>query len=122
MQEFLNDVVIGAGEIVTEFRSTDLRVSEKGKLDFVSNADAATEEFIISKISQQFPDDGIIGEESAFRTSRSGRVWYVDPIDGTHNYLLGIPFWGISIGVVDNGKAVAAGIHCPSLGETLIAT
>lgn len=122
MHEFLAAMVTDAGNVATSVRESGITVSTKGALDFVTEADTATEDFIRLAIHDAFPNDSIIGEESEATQGTSDRVWVVDPIDGTHNFMVGIPFWGISIGVIEAGRAVAGAIHCPPLQETLIAT
>lgn len=121
MRNFLSRLARDAGDIAVGYANAGVNVSRKGKLDFVSEADTATEDFIRSAIAREFPDDGFVGEESGPTDSRSGRTWVVDPIDGTHNFLVGLPFWGVSIGVIDSGRPIAAAVHCPPLLETLIA-
>ena len=63
----------------------------------MSEADIAAEELIRRRLSQERPDDGIVGEEGDDHTGTSGRRWIVDPLDGTVNFLFGIPQWAVSI-------------------------
>lgn len=62
-------------------------------------------------LARHFPDDGILGEELGGQPS--GRFWAVDPIDGTSNFLSGLPFWTISLGLMDQGQPIAGGILAP---------
>ena len=86
-----------AGEIaLTHFQNIEkLNIELKGKQDYVSNADREVEDFIRSRMAETFPEDGFLGEESGGELAPS--LWVVDPIDGTTNFLRGIPMFGISI-------------------------
>jgi myo-inositol-1(or 4)-monophosphatase len=75
----------------------DLKIEEKSVNDFVTEADTTAEQMIIEYLSAQFPDDGFLGEEQGERGSDAPR-WVIDPIDGTVNYIRGMPNYTISIG------------------------
>jgi myo-inositol-1(or 4)-monophosphatase len=77
--------------------------------DVVTAADQAVERLLVAGISAARPDDGLLGEEGAGRAGTSGLRWVIDPIDGTVNYLYGIPQWAVSIGVED-GEGTAVGV------------
>ena len=68
--------------------------------DVVSAADHAAEERISRRLAENRPDDGLVGEEGA-RKAGDGRTWYIDPVDGTYNFLSGIPYWCSAVGLVD---------------------
>ncbi|MEX3008516.1 inositol monophosphatase [Hoeflea sp. TYP-13] len=87
-----------------------LGVSSKGLQDFVTEVDQRTEETIRTRLAEEFPEDGFIGEETGRSEMRSG-CWVVDPIDGTANFLRGLRHWGISIGYVLDGEVVLGVIH-----------
>jgi myo-inositol-1(or 4)-monophosphatase len=89
-------------------------VEAKAPGDLVSDADRAVEVTIRRLLAQHFPADGILGEEMG--GTPTGRFWAVDPIDGTSNFLSGLPFWTISIGLMDHGQPIAGGIFAPALG------
>ena len=93
-------------------------VESKAPGDLVSDADRAVEATIRSLLARHFPTDGILGEEMG--GTPSGRFWAVDPIDGTANFLSGLPFWTISIGLMEQGQPVAGGILAPALGLMLV--
>ncbi|MGH1483967.1 MAG: inositol monophosphatase family protein [Geminicoccales bacterium] len=81
-----------------------LEVEHKGMQDLVSIADKNTEDFIRAGLSQAFPDDLIIGEEGGTEAARaSGPIWIIDPIDGTMNFLRGIPYWSVAVALVVDG-------------------
>lgn len=68
-------------------------------------------------LSQAFPDDGFFGEEGGARNAGAHAVWVIDPIDGTHNFLTGVPFWCVSVGLVVGGEPVLGLIYHPVLDE-----
>ena len=78
---------------------TDLVIDHKGRNDLVSQADRESEAAIIEILARQTPDFGIVAEESG-GGSRGIATWYIDPLDGTTNYLHGIPHWAVSIALV----------------------
>jgi myo-inositol-1(or 4)-monophosphatase len=89
--------------------------------DMVTEMDHASEALIVERIADARPDDGIVGEEGAARPSTTGVRWVVDPLDGTTNYLYGLPGWNVSIGVEVDGEAVAGAVVVPSTGTTFAA-
>ena len=116
---FLRQLSAGAGAMALDFwrRRAELLVELKGPADFVSHADRAVEEMIRASIARAFPDDGFLGEEtSAGFTGHYDRLWIVDPIDGTHNFLRGIPYWNVSIAYVENGERTLGAICDPVAG------
>src|ERR1043165_4767212 len=80
----------------------------KARNDWVSAADRESEAAILSFIREQRPDDAFLGEESG-RSGAADRVWIVDPLDGTSNYLQHFPVWSVSIGLL-RGSAIVAGL------------
>ena len=109
----------GGDVLLTHYARRDLLViDQKGRNDFVSQADRESEDIVLSMLSQAFPDDGFLGEE----TGQSGPpgatlVWCVDPLDGTSNFLHGAHNWCVSIGLVDNGEPVLGVIYDPLRDE-----
>jgi len=82
-------------------RLTDGQVDFKGRRDMVTAVDRALEEFLADRIGTEFPEDAILAEESIRKAGRSGRVWIVDPLDGTTNFVHGHPMCGISIALAE---------------------
>ena len=112
-----------AGEGLREAFGGVLAVSEKSSpTDLVSEADVATEALIRERLVAARPDDAILGEEGDDRAGTSGLRWVVDPLDGTTNFLYGIPQWCVSIAVEDGEGGVAAAVVDPMRGETWTAT
>src|SRR5689334_25408175 len=93
-----------------------LRTERKTSVsDVVSAADRAAEELIARRLEAERPDDGVVGEEG---TSRAGaRTWYVDPVDGTYNFLSGLPFWCSAVALVDDRGPVLGAVYCPVTDE-----
>jgi myo-inositol-1(or 4)-monophosphatase len=90
--------------------------------DLVSAMDKGAEEIIVSAIRSHFPEDGILGEEGTSLDSSNGVRWIIDPLDGTVNYLFGIPLWGVSIAVEFEGLVKLGVIVLPTQGEVYVAS
>ena len=95
----------------------DLVIESKGVQDMVSNADLEVESFVRQKLAEAFPDDGIVGEEHANVESRSGYTWVIDPIDGTANFVAGIPAWCVILACVHDDQTKIAAIYEPCSEE-----
>ena len=101
---------------MTRFRAEDLVVEAKPDLSLVSDADKAAEELIRSQLRRTRPRDAVEGEE--FETTGHGpRRWVIDPIDGTHNFVRGVPAWATLISLVDNETPVLGLVAAPALGR-----
>jgi len=87
----------------------------KARNDWVSKADRESEKAIVSILHDAFPDDAILGEEGGMsrHEGKSGRMWVVDPLDGTSNYLQHFPVWSVSIGLRRGDEAIAGLIYEP---------
>jgi len=70
-----------------------------------------------SLLEAAFPEDGLPGEEGAAKEARSGRRWIIDPIDGTRDFVRGIPTWGVLVGLEADGDVVVGACHLPALDE-----
>lgn len=111
-----------AGALALSYFSNDgLVVDQKGAQDWVSEADRDVETFLRQKIGENFPDDGIVGEEHETKVGVSGFDWVIDPIDGTTNFVNGIPAWTIVLAGVSGGQTKIGVIHEPNVGETYVA-
>ena len=95
-----------AGATITAMRTEAVRSAEtkSSPTDPVTAADRAAEDVIVTGILAARPDDSIVGEEGTDRSGTSGVRWYVDPIDGTANYLYGVPFFSVAIGAEVDGE------------------
>ncbi|RRD60610.1 inositol monophosphatase family protein [Leucobacter sp. OH1287] len=105
---------IAAEIALPRFRAADLRVSTKPDRTFVTDADQAVEAAIRDEILAQRPGDSFYGEETG-KTAAAARQWIVDPIDGTSNFLRGVPNWATLIALVVNGEAQLGVVAMPAL-------
>jgi myo-inositol-1(or 4)-monophosphatase len=96
------------------FRQWDrLTIDVKGHQDFVSEADRNVELAVRAALARAFPQDGIVGEEAAPTPGSSGYTWVIDPIDGTTNFINGIPQWCVILACVHKGRTVIGVVHDP---------
>ncbi len=109
-----------AGALALEYQRRGITAETKDDESPVTAADRACEKLIVEKIAQAFPEDGVLGEEGSNRESRNGRKWIVDPIDGTRDFVRGIPLWAVLIGFEQDGEVVAGAAHSP--GQQLLLT
>jgi histidinol-phosphatase len=106
-----------ADDITTaRFRAADLVVEAKPDLTPVSDADRAVEELVRTRLAAQRPDDAFWGEESGTSSGTSGRRWVLDPIDGTKNFVRGVPVWATLLAMLDGDEAVVGVVSAPALG------
>lgn len=126
---FVTALAARAGELLVDRYETVQRIDFKSAKDVVTEADHLSEALIIEAIRAAHPRDGIIAEESGEHagggrapTAGVGRAWVIDPLDGTINYANGIPFFCVSIALVEAGRPVVGVIHDPIRGETFAAT
>lgn len=113
-----------AGDIMTAAfaQSQHLEISEKSPNNFVSNADMATEAAAIAAIRKAYPDHRIISEESGESGNADSEYrWVIDPIDGTTNFIKGLPHFAISLAVFKNGKLEAGLVYNPVSDEMFAA-
>lgn len=94
---------------------------QKGRLDPVTEVDHASERAIVELLTAHRPDDGILGEEGSSRAS-SGRRWIIDPLDGTVNFIHGIPQVSVSVALYDGEEALVGVVHDPMRDEVFAAS
>lgn len=109
-----------AGELLRDGRPADLEVAatKSSPIDVVTEMDIAAEKLITSLIAEHRPHDGLLGEEGAASAGTSGVRWVIDPLDGTVNYLYGLPTWAVSIAAEQDGETVVGVVAIPMRGET----
>ncbi|THA35441.1 inositol monophosphatase [Streptomyces sp. A1277] len=109
-----------AGRLLRDGRPAHLGVAatKSSPVDVVTEMDIAAEKLITGYLAERRPYDGFLGEEGATAEGRSGVRWVIDPLDGTVNYLYGLPTWAVSIGVELHGERVAGVVAAPMRGET----
>jgi myo-inositol-1(or 4)-monophosphatase len=118
--QLAHDAARRAGELLRDGRPADLAVAatKSSPIDVVTEMDIAAEKLITDLISQHRPADGFLGEEGAASEGTSGIRWVIDPLDGTVNYLYGLPTWAVSIAAEQDGEAVVGVVAAPMRGET----
>lgn len=112
------------GLLLKRFKQGDepALAAKSSPTDLVSEADLASERLIRERLAGARPDDGFLGEEGGGEDGTSGLTWVVDPLDGTVNFLFGIPQWCVSIAVRDESGELAGAIFDPCSGELFSAT
>ncbi|MET8576132.1 inositol monophosphatase family protein [Streptomyces sp. NPDC005012] len=118
--EIAREAARRAGELLRDGRPADLEVAatKSSPIDVVTEMDIAAEKLIVDLISARRPEDGFLGEEGASSVGTSGVRWVVDPLDGTVNYLYGLPSWSVSVAAELDGETLAGVVEIPMRGET----
>ena len=95
----------------------DLQIETKPDRTFVTQADTEIETRIRERLMAAFPDHGLVGEEYGVEAADASVRWYIDPIDGTHNFMRGVPLFGTLLAVERDGELQAAVISAPAIGD-----
>jgi len=105
-----------AGTLADQMLKQGLETHYKTSVsDVVSAADHAAEEMVVARLTAERPEDGLVGEEGA--RSPGERTWYIDPVDGTYNFLSGIPYWCSAVGLVDSEGPLLGAVYYPAMDE-----
>src|SRR5436305_8092327 len=119
------DLARSAGELVLRGREraglgpSRLAVEAKSSpTDVVTAMDRESERYLVGELLRRRPGDAVLGEEGGDREGSTGVRWLVDPIDGTVNYLYGLPQYAVSVAAEVDGTVVAGAVHNPATGET----
>jgi myo-inositol-1(or 4)-monophosphatase len=117
------DAARAAGrQLIESFEGEATGVDAKSShTDLVSDADRESETVIVSAIRWAFPEDAIVAEEGSLERGGSGRTWYIDPLDGTINYLYGVPHWSVVLCLTDDDGALAGVVYDPVRDELFCA-
>jgi histidinol-phosphatase len=107
-----------AGRLALRYFDGDFKVEWKPDRSPVTVADREAEALLRERLLGAFPEDGFLGEESGDTPSASGFRWIIDPIDGTRNFVRGIPIWGTLVGLEYKGEQIAGVVAAPALGQT----
>lgn len=99
---------------LSRYQALDLEITTKPDNSPVTDADKAVERAIIDAIATKYPSDGVVGEEFGSSGSKD-RYWVIDPIDGTKNFVRGVPTWATLIALVENEEVVASVVSSPAL-------
>ncbi len=117
-RQVAREAAIRAGEILLDRFRTSLSVSYKGRGNIVTDVDTEVEEEVLGILQREYPDMGLLGEESSGVHAGEGYVWIVDPLDGTRNYASGIPFFSTVVGLALDGE-VLVGVNYDPVREDL---
>ena len=114
-----------AGALLADGRAhVSVAATKSSPTDVVTAMDRASEALVVTRLEQLRPGDGLLAEEGSARASDTGIEWVVDPLDGTVNYLYGVPFWGVSIAARRTDEpadqSLVGVVHAPVLGMTWI--
>lgn len=122
---FLRELAIDAGAQMLEARRRmdTVKVDAKGPVDLVTEVDLALERMIVGRLREAFPEWAVVSEEGTARDEVAARpCWYVDPLDGTTNFVHGHPFYAVSIGGWIDDQPVAGVVYAPALDEMFLAS
>ncbi len=107
-----------AGEVALRYQQRGVSAETKTDLSPVTIADRECEALIVQFLRENFPEDGLLGEEGASGESRNGRKWIIDPIDGTRDFVRNNPHWAILLALEVDGEIETGVAHFPALDET----
>jgi len=111
------ELVRDAGQLAKRMLADGLRTDYKTSVsDVVSAADHAAEEMITNRLAAERPADGVVGEEGS-RRAGDERRWVVDPVDGTYNFLNGMPYWCSAVGLSDGNGPLVGAVYYPAVDE-----
>lgn len=116
------EVARAAGAILMQRPDSFTFTEKSSAVDFATQMDQQAESLIVKNLLAARPDDGIIAEEGAAQPSKSGVTWVIDPLDGTVNYLYGLPGWNISIAAKDKDGVIAGVVFAPTTNSFWKAT
>jgi myo-inositol-1(or 4)-monophosphatase len=110
------------GQSLREHLGRLTKITKKGAIDLVTEADTASEKAIIETISATFPDHGILAEESGLKECLGSEQWIIDPLDGTTNFAHGVELFAVSVAFSSNKKILFGAVLNPATGELFTAT
>lgn len=110
---FSKDIIKNAGQIILENQGKVKIVKFKDRKDIATSADLASEKYIIESILKKYPDHGIISEEKGEINKGSEYRWIIDPLDGTKEYIRGIPLWNVSLALEFKNDLVISAVYRP---------
>ena len=120
--EIAVELATGAGELIRTRRGPLDIDTKSTPTDMVTAVDREVEAWLSARIAARRPDDAIFGEEGEPASGSSGVRWLIDPIDGTVNFVLGLPAYAVSVAAELGGRIVAGCVHNPETGELFRAT
>jgi len=121
MLDWIAHIAREAGAMLRAGFRQQRRLDYKNRSELVTDMDIASERMLVERIAGRFPDHHIITEEGGGREHASAWQWLIDPIDGTHNYAHGVPYYAVSIALLENGKPAFGVVYDPSHDECFAA-
>jgi myo-inositol-1(or 4)-monophosphatase len=121
-QQLAEYIAINAGSMIMDLFHKDIKSTEKAKNDFVTELDKSIESMALKTILQSFPDDSFYGEENIGIEGKNEYLWIVDPIDGTNNFIRGLPLCGFQLALLKNDEPIYSYIYRPFTQEVFTAT
>jgi len=122
MQKFIKEITYQAGQIILEkFGKVGVKYTKSDATDVVTEADLAANDYLVEQINSKYPEHGIISEERGESKTDAEYVWIIDPLDGTRNYSLGTPLFGVMVGLARKGEMVMGAICDPTHDQLFFA-
>lgn len=121
MREDIVSIVLETGKFIKESFYNNYSVSEKGKFDFVTNIDSKAEDLLKKTILAKYPTASFFGEESGCDIKDKDHHFIVDPIDGTSNFIFGIPYFSISLAEIIDGEIILGIVYNPITNDLFYA-
>ena len=123
LRQLAADLAVRAGALISEARRSGAGLvdTKSTATDMVTEYDRASERLIVESLRAARPDDAIVGEEGTADEGSSGVSWLIDPIDGTTNFLYGLPGYAVSIAAADHEGALAGAVYVPATAELFTA-
>lgn len=119
--EVVKDIALGAGEILVQKLHSGVSVEAKGSIDLVTDADKASEAYVVEALRKRFPRHGILAEEGGRTEGSSDYLWVIDPLDGTTNFAHGFLYFCVSIALVKGEEMVLGVVYDPVRRECFVA-
>ena len=113
----IEELALGAGEILQKGFGHVHEIENKGEIDLVTEIDKEAESYLLDQIAKRFPDSQAVGEEGGRLSGNGGGIWFIDPIDGTTNFSIGLSMTCDSIGFCIDGHPVMGVIYAPAAKE-----
>ena len=117
----ITEVAQQAGEILVSKLQQGFSIEQKGRIDLVTDADRASEKYIVERLTKMFPHHSICAEEGGWTEKSSEFVWFVDPLDGTTNFAHGFPYFSVSVALAQGGEVVLGVVYNPASRECFVA-
>ena len=111
------ELALKAGAFLREAAGRHRSVEFKSAVDLVTEVDRGAQALIVDAIRKAFPDDPIVAEEDGLGSGRGDSCWVIDPLDGTTNFVHGLPHFSVSIGYLEGGRASSAAVYDPCRDE-----